>query len=106
MNQNVTFTMKFDPSDLKTLASQISAIFGGKASGGGGGTINTAGPTGTGGGGTSNPSFMSIFKPLAALEAIEQGIKFVVKNSSVANTYLGAMGKMFGAAMDLLLIPF
>lgn len=96
--------MKFDPSDLKTLASQISAIFGtgGKAGTAGGGAVTAGGPAG----GTSNPSFLSIFKPLAALDAIKAGISFIVKNSSVANSYLGVMGKMFGAAIDLLLIPF
>ena len=99
--------MKFDPADLKVLASQISAIFGGKASPTAGGvTMNMGGPAGAAGSGSSNPSFMSIFKPLAFLELINKGISFIVKNSSVANTYLGVMGKVFGAAMDLLLIPF
>jgi len=49
---------------------------------------------------------MSIFKPLVALEAVKTGVKTLVQHSSVANTYLGAMGKMFGAAVDLLLLPF
>jgi len=54
----------------------------------------------------ASPSFMSIFKPLVALEAVKVGIKSLVQHSSIANTYLGAMGKMFGAAVDLLLLPF
>lgn len=49
-----------------------------------------------------DPSFMSIFKPLVALE----GLKALVSNSRVANAYLGGMGKMFSAAIDLLLLPF
>jgi len=49
-----------------------------------------------------DPSFMSIFRPLAALE----GLKGLVQNSRVANAYLGGMGKMFSAAIDLLLLPF
>ncbi|KKM81470.1 hypothetical protein LCGC14_1329540, partial [marine sediment metagenome] len=49
-----------------------------------------------------DPSFMSIFKPLVALE----GVKALVSNSRVANAYLGGMGKMFTAAIDLLLLPF
>ena len=99
--------MKFDPADLKVLASQISAIFGGKATPTAGGVaMNMGGPAGAAGSGSSNPSFMSIFKPLAFLELINKTLSLIMKNSSVANTYLGAMGKMFGAAMDLLLIPF
>lgn len=54
----------------------------------------------------ASPAFMSIFKPLVALEAVKVGIKSLVAHSSIANTYLGAMGKMFGAAVDLLLLPF
>lgn len=49
-----------------------------------------------------DPGFMSIFRPLAALE----GMKSLVSNSRVANAYLGGMGKMFSAAIDLLLLPF
>lgn len=49
-----------------------------------------------------DPSFMSIFRPLLALE----GLTSMVRNSSIANTYLGAMGKVFSAAMDMLLLPF
>jgi hypothetical protein len=49
-----------------------------------------------------DPSFMSIFRPLLALE----GLKDMVRNSTLANTYLGAMGKVFEAAIDLLLLPF
>jgi hypothetical protein len=45
---------------------------------------------------------MSIFRPLLALE----GLKDMVRNSTIANTYLGAMGKVFEAAIDLLLLPF
>lgn len=54
----------------------------------------------------ASPSFMSIFKPLVALEAVKTGVKTLVQHSSIANAYLGAMGKMFGAAVDLLLLPF
>ena len=49
-----------------------------------------------------DPSFMSIFRPLVALE----GLKGLVANSRVTNAYLGGMGKMFSAAIDLLLLPF
>jgi hypothetical protein len=48
-----------------------------------------------------DPSFRSIFTPLVALE----GIKQLIANSRVANTYLSSMGKVFGAAIDLLLLP-
>lgn len=52
-----------------------------------------------------DPSFMSIFKPIAALSVIEKTLGGVLARSTVANTYLGAMGKMFGAAIDMLLLP-
>jgi len=48
-----------------------------------------------------DPSFRSIFAPLVALE----GIKQLITNSRVANTYLSSMGKVFSAAIDLLLLP-
>jgi len=54
----------------------------------------------------TSPTFLSIFKPLLALEAVKSGIKNLLQNSSIMNTYMGAMGKMFGAAVDLLLLPF
>lgn len=53
-----------------------------------------------------DPSFMSLFKPLLAVNAVAASAEKIVQNSSVANTYLGNMGKMFGSALDLLLIPF
>lgn len=102
-NNNVVFTMKFDPADLAKLAAQITAALGG-GGGSGGGAASPANPLTKSG--SSNPSFMSIFKPLLALEFIKKALDTVVRNSSVANAYLGAMGKVFGAAMDLLLIPF
>jgi len=54
----------------------------------------------------TSPTFMSIFKPVAALMGVNLGIQGILSQSRVASTYLGAMGKMFGAAIDLLLIPF
>jgi hypothetical protein len=54
----------------------------------------------------TSPTFMSIFKPVAALMGINLGIQGVLGQSRIAGTYLGAMGKMFGAAIDLLLMPF
>lgn len=53
-----------------------------------------------------DPSFMSLFRPLAAVEAVSEATRGILRNSNVANNYLGNMGKMFGAALDLLLIPF
>src|SRR3989304_4605444 len=89
-----------------------------KALGMGGGKVTAGGGTPVSGGGSEeeqtkviqkgmrksfkDPSFMSIFRPLVALE----GLKSLVMNSRVANTYLGAMGKMFSAAIDMLLMPF
>lgn len=54
----------------------------------------------------TSPTFMSIFKPVAALMGINLGIQGILGHSRIAGTYLGAMGKMFGAAIDLLLMPF
>lgn len=112
MNEEVVFRMVVDASDLKEImAGHVGNFHGG---GGGGGSIaSSGGDAGAmlGGGkgaptNASNPSFMSIFKPLAALAAIEKILGGILKNSQVANTYFGAMGKVFGAAIDMLLIPF
>lgn len=52
---------------------------------------------------TSQNNFL---KQLLEFEAIKETLSMMVSNSSIANTYLGAMGKIFGAAMDILLVPF
>jgi len=54
----------------------------------------------------TSPTFMSIFKPVAAMMGINLGIQGILASSRVAQSYLGAMGKMFGAAIDLLMMPF
>jgi hypothetical protein len=100
--QDLVFTMKVDTSDLRRLlASQgvggpAGAALGGASAGAGAGQGGV--PPGAGGQG--------IFKPLALLFGIEKALGGILKNSAVANTYMGAMGKMFGAAIDILLIPF
>lgn len=48
----------------------------------------------------------SLFRPLAALYLIDRSLTFLVRNSTIANAYLSSMGRMFGAAIDLLLVPF
>jgi hypothetical protein len=98
-------------------ASELMKVLGmgaGAGGGGGGMAAGTGGPATAGdlkqqenirkgmGKAHKDPSFMSIFKPLVALE----GVKALVANSRVANAYLGGMGKMFSAAIDLLLLPF
>jgi len=97
-------------------ASELMRVLGMGGGGGGGGGMasGTGGATGGAdlkqqenikkgmGKAHKDPSFMSIFKPLVALE----GLKALVANSRVANAYLGGMGKMFSAAIDLLLLPF
>ena len=98
-------------------ASELMRVLGMGGGGGGGGGGMAAGGGGATGAGDlkqqenikkgmgkayKDPSFMSIFKPLVALE----GLKSLVSNSRVANAYLGGMGKMFSAAIDLLLLPF
>ncbi len=97
-------------------ASELMKVLGmGGGAGGGGGGAGAAGGPPTAGDlkqqqniqkgmikAHKDPSFMSIFKPLVALE----GVKSLVANSRVANAYLGSMGKMFSAAIDLLLLPF
>lgn len=110
--EEVVFRMILDPSDLKQIMGVgPESIAGGAGGGGVGGIIppgGTAPPAGSDREGVKvkqDPSFMAIFKPLAALSIIEKGIGGILQNSRVANTYLGAMGKMFGAAIDLLLLP-
>jgi hypothetical protein len=50
--------------------------------------------------------FMKIFKPLAALELIKFGINTMVKNSKILATTASAFGKILGAMLDLILLPF
>jgi len=96
-------------------ASELMRVLGLSGGGGGGGMAAGGGGAATSGDlkqqeniqkgmrkAHKDPSFMSIFKPLVALE----GLKALVSNSRVANAYLGGMGKMFSAAIDLLLLPF
>ena len=97
-------------------ASELMRVLGMGGGGGGGGGMASGSGGATGAGDLKqqenikkgvvkahkDPSFMSIFKPLVALE----GLKALVVNSRVANAYLGGMGKMFSAAIDLLLLPF
>ncbi len=87
----------------------------GGGAGGAGGAFPAQGQQLPGGGGQDpgsegtkvkqDPSFKSIFKPLAALSIMEKTLGGILKHSQVAGAYLGAMGKMFGAAMDMLMLP-
>lgn len=104
----VVVRVVLDPSDLQKLGGTLgNGVAGGSGSGPGpgGGTDAGARPVKTDIQNVS-PSFMSIFKPLAALTLIEKGIGGMLQHSQVANSYLGAMGKVFGSAIDILLIPF
>jgi len=99
--------ISLDASELMRVLGMGGAGGGGMAAGGGGAT--TAGDMKQQENikrgmdkAHKDPSFMSIFKPLVALE----GLKSLVSNSRVANSYLGGMGKMFSAAIDLLMLPF
>lgn len=106
---DMSFTMTLDASDLRSMmAGHVNAYHGGGEGGrGGGGDVGAMmGGGGTAGGGKANPSFMSIFKPLAALAVIEKILGGILRNSQIANQYMGAMGKIFGSAIDLLLVPF
>lgn len=102
----VVFTMKFDPADLAKLASQITAALGGRNTPVP--VAATAAPAAATGGTPSQQqqNQQSVFKSLVQFELMKKALDTIVRNSSVANSYLGAMGKVFGAAMDLLLIPF
>jgi hypothetical protein len=92
------FTMRLDASDFRRLFS---------ASGGGGGPSGPGAAKGAGPGGTPQKQGGGLSGPgLLAVLGIGKGVMGLVQNSNVANAYLGAMGKMFGAAIDLLLIPF
>lgn len=106
--QQVTFTMKIDASDLRRLFASQSG--GGGVQGPAGQLLGgTMGQNGSGGGGSAQAqqnNFRALFKPLAVLYGIEKVMSGLLRNSTVANTYMGAMGKMFGAAIDILLIPF
>ncbi len=84
----------------KILGGSFSADAKTKAPGGGGKSPR---------GGTTvspSPSFMSIFKPLAALSIIKFGINTMVKNSKVMSTTMGAFGAIMGAILDIILIAF
>jgi hypothetical protein len=109
MAEEVTFTMRLDPSDLRALLGAAGASagpgIGAPTSGGDAGRMVRA-TVSPGQGGPASPSFMSIFKPLATLEVIKKLLEGLLKNSQVLNTYQAAMGKVFGAAIDLLLTPF
>lgn len=104
MPEEIVFRMVLDASDLQ----RIMSVGPGQVAGGAGPAVSG----GAGGGGAEratpvrpDPSFMSIFKPLVALEAIKVGITTLVENSQVMSTYLGAFKKIIGAAVDLLLAP-
>ena len=90
--ENVTFTMKLDASDLRRLLASNGP--------GGGPPLPPPDPDKEG------KKNQSLFKPLAVLYGVEKILGGILKNSTIANTYMGAMGKMFGAAIDILLIPF
>ena len=110
--------MVLDSSDLAHLLGMGPGVAAGAAAGGGaggaGGAFPAQGQQLPGGGGQEpsegtkvkqDPSFKSIFKPLAALSIMEKTLGGILKHSQVAGAYLGAMGKMFGAAMDMLMLP-
>lgn len=110
--EEIVFRVVLDPSDLEKLGLVGPGVVAGAGvgGGGGGGVFPTQGQTLPGPGEEGmkvkqDPSFLSIFKPLAALNVIEKSLGGILKHSSIANSYLGAMGKMFGAAIDMLLLP-
>jgi hypothetical protein len=94
----VVFRMVLDPSDLQRVMAAASPggppLAGGPPAGG----FTTAGGTRS-----ADPSFLSIFKPLAALEIIKGGINQIVASSQVTSAYLGAANKVVGAFADLLM---
>ena len=65
-------------------------------------------PAGGGGGGSQQATARNngIFKPLLFLGTIDKTLSLMFRESRIASTYLSAMGKVFGAAIDILLIPF
>jgi hypothetical protein len=91
--------MVLDPSDMQRFLAAAAP------GGGGFGGPPAGGFTTTGGGGAAHtdPSFMSIFKPLAALEIIKGGIAQLVASSQVMGSYLDAGRKIVGAFADLLM---
>ncbi len=105
--------MKFDASDLAKLAGQITAaLTGGYATLGGrsgqaaGAGTNASGTTAAQAASKQQNIFQEILKALSVFDGLKSAWNIIVRNSTVANTYLGAMGKLFGAAIDMLLIPF
>ena len=111
MVEEIVFRVVLDPSDLERLMGVGPGVVAGAGKGAGGGVVPAQGqvlPEQPGGEGVKvkqDPSFKSIFKPLAALTVMEKTLGGILKHSSIANSYLGAMGKMFGAAIDMLLMP-
>jgi hypothetical protein len=97
-NQEVVFRMVLDASDLQRFMAAGGAVLpgggGGHSGGGGGGTGTLVRP---------DPSFMSIFKPLAAMELIKVGINELVRSSQVTSSYIDAGRRIFGAFADLIM---
>lgn len=132
-NQNVTFTMRLDTADFQKLFGTMFTPGPQGVGVGGFGTVNlgrglsipvplpviivpgnTAGSQANQGTQQQNQlrqqnqsrQQSTFLRQLLEFEAIKHLLNSIVSNSQIANTYLGSMGKMFGAALDLLLIPF
>jgi hypothetical protein len=90
--------MVLDASDLQRVMAA-----GGVAMPGGGVGGHPAGGGGTGVMVRPDPSFMSIFKPLAAMEIIKVGISELVRSSQVVGSYVDAYRRIFGAFADLIM---
>ncbi len=111
-SDEIVFRMVLDSSDLAHLMGMGPGVMAGAAAGAGGafpaqgqGLPAQQPSEGEGTKVKQDPSFKSIFKPLAALSIMEKTLGGILKHSQVAGAYLGAMGKMFGAAMDMLMLP-
>lgn len=100
-SQNVTFTMKIDASDLRRLFGSQggNGTIGGPAAQ----ALGAAPPSPTGGDRGAKPQ--ALVKSFALLGIMGVALTGILRNSAMANTYMGAMGKMFGAALDILMIP-
>lgn len=97
----LTFTMRIDATDLKRLMAGQSV-----AAAGASGAAGPSGPAAVQQQAHQAQQRSLTAKGVAGLWAIEKGISGILRNSSVLNTYQNAMGKVFGAAIDILLIPF
>lgn len=89
---SVTFTMRVDAADLRRLMGLQQQ------------QQQQAQPQHGQGQGQGHGA--PVWKQILLLEGIERGVGGLMRNSQIANTYQAAMGKLFGAAVDALLMPF